>query len=774
MLQPDTHMGVLESDATACGNDACCAPTHSAADVGSCCGAEASVDLPVTDGEGLTFQIEGLDCGEEVAILKSAVGAVAGGQERLRFDVLNGRMTVMPGDVAVQAEQIRQAVASTGMSARLWTPGGPPSNEADENRRREQTRFTVASGLALIAGVVLHVWQAGSPVEAVRLLWGGEAHGAPLPATVAYGLATIFGGRFVLPKAWYAARRLRPDIHLLMMIAVIGAITIGDWFEAATVAFLFALSLALESWSVGRARRAISALLDLAPTMARVKLDDGRELETLAVDVAVGTHFVVRPGERIPLDGQVAAGSSTVDQAPITGESVPVLKETGADVFAGTVNGDGALEVESTRRAENTTLARITRLVEQSHAQRARAEQWVERFARIYTPAVIVLAVGVCLVPPLLLGGLWTDWFYRALVLLVVSCPCALVISTPVSIVAALATAARHGVLVKGGVFLELPARLRVLAFDKTGTLTRGEAEVVAVLPVDGHSETELLERAAALEIRSTHPLARAVIAHARRRGIAPGAALNIQVLGGRGVTGTYEGKPLWLGSRRFFAQRGFEVHAVNEAAKAFEAKGQTVVLIGDDEHVCGLLALADTVRPEAAAALAALRALGIDHLIMLTGDNRATAEVIAGQVGIDEVHADLLPENKLAVVERLVTRHHFVGMVGDGVNDAPAMARASLGIAMGAAGSDAAIETADVALMTDELSRLPWLIGLSRRTLRVIHQNVAVSLVVKAGFVALTVAGVATLWGAIVADMGVSLLVVANGLRLLRAGDSL
>ncbi len=492
-----------------------------------------------------------------------------------------------------------------------------------------------------------------------------------------------------------------------------------------------------------------------------------------AAETTAGTRFVVRPGERIPLDGRVTAGRSSVDQAPITGESVPVAKESGDEVFAGTINGDGALDVESTKAAEDTTLARIIRMVEEAHSRRASVEQWVEKFAAVYTPAIIVLALGIFLIPPLAAGAAWADWFYRALVLLVIACPCALVISTPVSIVAALACSAREGVLVKGGVFIERPAQLKAIAFDKTGTLTCGQPTVVSVVPLAGHTEDELIERAAALEARSAHPLARAVTAHAAVRGIETRPAGDVQVLKGRGVTGTFNGEPFWLGSHRYLAERGQTEAAIDEMAEALERDGTTVVAIGNEQHVCGLLAIADTVRPDAAAALRALHAGGIEHVVMLTGDNRATAEAIARQVGIDEVHAELLPEDKVDVVDRLVAKYGEVAMVGDGVNDAPAMARASFGIAMGAAGSDAAIETADIALMTDDLQRLPWLVSHSRRTFGIIRQNIVFALGVKAAFVVLTFVGFATLWGAIAADVGASLVVVSNALRLLKARPS-
>jgi Cd2+/Zn2+-exporting ATPase len=754
-------------------HDACCDPAAAgvaakAAETADACCSPGPAIVAKTGFQGRrAFKVRGMDCAEEVAVLKKAVGPVVGGEDRLAFDVLNGRMTIADSAAAVSDQAIAKAVGATGMSATLWD--GHAGKGQPDGHRRQQAIFTAASGAFVALGFVVHAIMAGGLSQGLALFEGHVNHTTLWPEIAAYVAAIVFGARFVAVKAWYAARNLRPDINLLMIVAMIGAAAIGEWLEGATVAFLFALSLTLESWSVGRARRAIAALLDLAPPTVRLIGAGGVERETPVAEVRPGMRFVVPGGERIALDGRVVAGASGVNQAPITGESVPVEKDEGSEVFAGSINGDGTLTVEATKAVEDTTLARIIRMVEEAHARRAPSEQWVERFARIYTPAVMILALLVFLAPPLLFGGVWSEWFYKSLVLLVIACPCALVISTPVSIVASLAASARAGALVKGGAYIELPARLAAIAMDKTGTITRGEPEVVRVIPLNDHTEAALLARAAALEARSTHPLARAVIRYAERKGVAHAPAADAQVLKGKGLTGTFQDETYWLGSHRYVVERRQETPEVTRATEALEADGKTVIVIGNARHVCGLIAVTDTIRPEARAIVADLHAAGVKKVVMLTGDNRVTAEAIAREVGIDEVGAELLPEDKVRKVEELVAKYGVVAMVGDGVNDAPALARANLGIAMGAIGSDAAIETADIALMADDISKLPWLVRHAKRTLAVIRQNIAFSLGLKAAFVVLTFAGLASLWGAIAADVGASVLVVLNALRLLR-----
>ncbi len=710
------------------------------------------------------YRVRGLDCAEEVAVLKRELGPVIGGEANLAFDVLNAKMTVAAGVPLSQAE-VQAAVARTGMTAEPWRD--EETALADEGfwERNRRTVLTAASGGLLLAGAGIHAALAGARAAFIE-----EGVARPSAVVIAFYLLSILAGVWtVLPKAWIALKRLRPDMNLLMVVAVVGAVAIGQWLEAATVAFLFALSLTLEAWSVGRARRAVAALMALSPPEARIIGADGSERKVPPDQVPVGGRFRVLPGDRIPLDGKVVDGTGGVDQSPITGESVPVQKSPGDEVFAGTINGDGSLTVESTKPSTETTLARITRMVGEAQSRRAPSEQWVETFAKYYTPAVMLLAVAFLLVPPLAFGGAWGLWFYRALVLLVIACPCALVISTPVSIVAALAAAARNGVLIKGGVYVEAPARLKAIAMDKTGTLTVGKPTVVEVVPLSEHTEQELLERVAALEAHSTHPLAHAILAYAKEKGVSVPTADEFRNLPGKGASGRVAGTVYWVGSHRYLEERGQETPDVHERLEALSKSGKAVVVVGNDRHVCGFIALADTVRPEAKRAIADLRAAGIEHVVMLTGDNRGTAEAIARETGVDEIHAELLPGDKVTKVEELVAKYGAVAMIGDGVNDAPAMGRATVALAMGAIGTDAAIETADIALMSDDLSKLPWLVRHSRRALTIIRQNIYFALGVKAVFVVLTLFGYSSMWAAVAADSGATLVVVANALRLLR-----
>ena len=739
---------------------------HDRGKSGACCGGE--VPVPSGPVSGRSFQVNGLDCAEEVAILNRVVGPEVGGEAHLAFDVINARMTVLESANAVSDDAIIKAVAGTGMSARVWDDDQAEVDRAAHLKR--QRLFTAASGGFWAAGFLWHIVQSGAS-GALGLFAGHGEAAMPLPEAGLFALAILFGVWLVAPKAWSSARRFSPDMNLLMVVAVAGAIGLGEYFEAATVAFFFSLSLYLESWSVGRARNAVSALLDLAPPTARVIRDDGSEATLPADQVATGDHLIVRGGDRIPLDGEVIEGAGAVDQAPITGESALVAKETGDSVYAGTINGEGTLTIRATKLASDTVLAKIIRMVGDAHSRRAEVEQWVTKFARIYTPAVMALAVAIAVLPPLVAGGAWGFWFYNALVLLVIACPCALVISTPVSIVAALTSSARAGVLIKGGAYVEAPGRTTALALDKTGTITMGEPEVAAVYPLGDATEGDLLRLASALEARSSHPLARAILSRATRDGIDVTAAGDTRTVPGRGLEGRMGDSTVWLGSDRFAAERGWGDRIPGDLRDRIEGAGATMVVVGDGSGVTGLLELRDRIRPDAKGIVAQLHAQGVTNIVMLTGDNDRTARAVAAEVGIDKVRAELLPENKVTAIEELVATHDVVAMIGDGVNDAPAMARAHYGIAMGAVGSDAAIETADIALMTDDIARVPWLIRHSKRTMSIIHQNIGGSLAVKAVFVVATAFGMASMWGAIAADVGVSLVVVANALRLMN-GD--
>lgn len=715
-----------------------------------------------TDDALKVFRVHGMDCAEEVAILERELAPLVGGAQNLTFDVVNKRMGVLSGRPS-EAE-LRAAVAATGMHLAPWSE---EETEGGFWRERGRTVLCWASGVLLLLGFITHGLHAGGFANALA---GSAGHALPSWVIGFYAVAVVSGAWFVAPKAAFALKRRRPDMNLLMMIAVLGAITIGEWFEAGAVSFLFALALLLESWSVGRARRAIQALVEVAPSTARVRQTDS-EVEEVAVDaVLVGSVIVVPPGERIPLDGRVETGSTSVDESSITGESVPVPKSVGSEVFAGTINGEGAIEFRSTRGASDTQMARIIQMVEQAQSRRAPSEQWVERFARYYTPAMLLVAMLLAFVPPLV-DGEWAVWFYQALVILVIACPCALVIATPVSIVAGLATAARNGVLIKGGVHLEAPARLRAIAMDKTGTLTFGRPRVERVIPLADHSERDLLGIAAALEADSTHPLASAILEEARSLDVDFKGASNLRMLPGRGAEADIDGKRFWIGSHRLMEERGIETPEAHKMAMAMEGWSHSVVVMGNDHHVCGLISITDAVRPDSKSAIRALRELGVERIIMLTGDNRRTAEAVASATGVDQAMSELLPEDKVAAVVELTGQFGFVAMVGDGVNDAPALAASSTGIAMGAIGSAAAVETADIALMSDEIGRLPWLVSHSRRTLAVIKQNIVFALGLKLAFIVLAVSGLATLWMAIAADMGASLLVIGNGLRLLRGG---
>jgi len=693
-----------------------------------------------------TFKVEGMDCHEEVAILERRLKRLSG-LESLDADVIGQRLRIKYDAAKLSTGSIAEAVAQTGM--RAWLEHEEPAPVAASAGSRLQ--LLVWSGVAFALGLIASLLHAPP-----SLLW--------IPFTVSIAL----GGIFTVQRALTSIRSGHLDINVLMVIAVAGAMVLGEWTEAASVVFLFALAQLLEARAMDRARGAIRALMDLAPADAIVRRD-GHQQRVPVDDVRVGDTILVGPGEKLPLDGRVLAGDSYVNQAPVTGESLPIEKTAGDEVFAGTINGRGALDVVVTRLRRDSTLARIIHLVERAQAQRAPSQAFVDRFARVYTPVVLTLAVVVALAPPLFLSGSWSTWFYRSLVLLVISCPCALVISTPVSIVSALAAAARKGVLIKGGAHLEKMASIRCIAFDKTGTLTHGRLRVVGVQPMAGVDPLEVVRLAASLEMRSEHPIGRAIVDYATDSGIRPISVDAFQALPGRGAEARVAGHAIVVGSHRLFEERRLCSPQMEESLDAFTERGCGSVMVAGAGTPIGVIGVADEPREAARDAVDLLRHQGVQQVILLTGDQESAAKTLAESLDLDGYRAALLPEDKVSAVQDLRRKYGALAMIGDGVNDAPALAAADVGIAMGAAGTDAALETADVALMADELLKIPYALRLSRATMRNIRANIAFSIVLKGAFLILAVTGTATLWMAVAADMGASLVVIANALRLLR-----
>ncbi|GJQ27781.1 MAG: copper-translocating P-type ATPase [Phycisphaerae bacterium] len=635
---------------------------------------------------------------------------------------------------------------------------GRDDEQASELPSRAQLLILGASGLLAFAAEIAS-WVSGREGS-----W-------PIIALSASSI--LLGGLPTIRKGLVALRTFTLNINFLMTVAVIGACAIGEWPEAAVVVFLFALAEMIEAYSLEHARNAVRALMEMSPDVASVKQPDGSWNEVPAVDVPVGSVVRVRPGERLALDGVVVAGASAINQAPITGESVPVEKAEGDQVFAGTINEAGVLEFRTTGGRDETTLARITRTVQAAQAARAPTQRFVDRFAHVYTPIVCLLALLVAVVPWLVLRQPFTPWLYKALVLLVIACPCALVISTPVTVVSGLAAAARRGILIKGGVYLEEGRKLNILALDKTGTITEGRPKLTDVHPMNGRSSDEVLRIAASLDAGSDHPVARAV-SSAWTGELLPVESFKSII--GRGVEGRINGELHFVGNHRLAEERKVCSPTIEAELARLEARGKTAIIVAGERapNVLGILAVADTPRETSVEALRDLHSLGV-RTVMLSGDNPRTAETIAKAVGIDDARGNLLPDDKIAAIGELIAVRGAgkVGMVGDGVNDAPALAKADIGFAMGAAGTDVALETADVALMKDDLRAVPEFIRLSGRTSAILTQNITISLAAKGTFFVLALVGIATLWMAVLADMGATLVVVANGLRILRHGTS-
>ncbi|WEX00699.1 heavy metal translocating P-type ATPase [Pseudomonas nitroreducens] len=692
-----------------------------------------------------SLRIEAMDCPTEERLLRDALGRVPT-VEDLDFNLMQRLLRVQHRFDSI--EPLQKLVASLGMQAEPVDENAPvPAQPA-----QQKPWWPLALAGVAAAGAEFFEWFAIGPQWLVAALAIAAILGAGLPT---------------YRKGWIALKNRNLNINALMSIAVTGAMLIGQWPEAAMVAVLFAIAELIEAKSLDRARNAIRGLLQLAPEQATVQVD-GQWQEVSAKSVALGARVRVRPGERIALDGEVLDGRSSVNQAPITGESLPVEKQAGDTLFAGTINGESALEYRVTRVADDSTLARIIHAVEEAQGSRAPTQRFVDQFSRLYTPAVFLIAIATALLPPLFFGGAWLDWVYRALVLLVIACPCALVISTPVTIVSGLSAAARLGILIKGGVFLEMGRSLSWIALDKTGTLTEGRPRQTDFTALRETAAGDVRALAASLAARSDHPVSHAVAQAAEADNIALYSVGELTALPGRGVKGEIDGRTYHLGNHRLVEELELCSKELEERLDALEQQGKTVIVLLDAQGPLALFAVADGVKETSREAVAQLHELGV-RTLMLTGDNPHTAAAIGAQVGIDEALGNLLPEDKLREVKQRQEGGKRVGMVGDGINDAPALARADIGFAMGAAGTDTAIETAGVALMDDDLRKLPSFIRLSRQTHRVLIQNITLALGIKAVFLALTLAGEGTLWMAVFADMGASLLVVFNGLRLLR-----
>ena len=713
---------------------------------------QAAGTAPLTETAGSVIsqiRIEQMDCPTEEQLIRERVGAMPA-VSGLEFNLLQRLLTVQHASNALP--EVLAAIRQLGMTPQVAGGAGAAQMHPAQPAASKPVWPLVLAAVAAVTAELLHFAQLG-PEWLVA--------GVALLAIACSGLTTY-------KKGWIALKNRTLNINALMSIAVTGAVLIGQWPEAAMVMCLFAIAELIEARSLDRARNAIRGLLDLTPERATVRQADGSWKPQLLGEIGLDAQVRVRPGERIALDGQVISGQSTVDQAPITGESLPVEKGVGDPVFAGTINQAGSLEYRVLALASDSTLARIIHAVEQAQGARAPTQRFVDRFAEVYTPLVFALALAVAVIPPLFMAGAWYDWIYRALVLLVVACPCALVISTPVTIVSGLAAAARKGILIKGGVYLEAGRRLSSIALDKTGTLTHGKPVQTDFLALQEGQDARWRMIAASLAARSDHPVSRAIAEHAAQQQTPLRSVEHLAALPGMGVRGAIEGVDYQLGNHRMVEALGLCSTALEATLDQLERAGKSVVVLCDPQQALAVFAVADTLKDSSREAIRELQALGVQTL-MLSGDNPHTAQAIATAVGIDQARGNQLPEDKLQAVEALQAQGQVVGMVGDGINDAPALARADIGFAMAAAGTDTAIETADVALMDDDLRKIPAFIRLSRQTAAILWQNIALALGIKALFLGFTLVGEASMWMAVFADMGVSLLVVFNGLRLLK-----
>ncbi len=691
------------------------------------------------------YYISGICCSTEESMLRRKLDAIVG-PEHYTYNPLTSELILRrsPGYAIVQAEVTRSGFGIRESRAIAEEESGWP-------KYRELGLIGISIVLA-VCGIVAEA-MVSTPIVSRGLLL----------------LSIVLGGWRVFVKAWHSARAFSLDMNFLMAIAVLGAIAIDKWAEGAAVIVLFGLSLVLESMSMKRTRRAVLSLMATAPPEATV-VRDGKEFVVPSATIQVGETILIRPGERVPLDGKVTSGRSTIDQSAISGESMPVLKEEGDVVFAGSVNERGALRVRVSKVADDSMLARIVHLVEQAQQKKAPVQMFVERFARIYTPAVVLLAVLTALLPPFLLQESFSSWFYKALTLLVIACPCALVISTPVTIVSAITRAARMGLLVKGGRQLEVLSKVKAVAFDKTGTLTEGKPRVTDIVALNSMGREEILRLAAALELHSEHHVASAILTEAAIASVQHGdvSVERFESVPGRGIEGVIDGNRYFLGNLEFSEEKGFCSPRVRSELHSLTKEGKTAIVFGKEGEAIAVLGLRDTARGESAAVVERLRKAGVEHMVIISGDRHESVSNVAREVGLAHTLSAQLPEQKLRAIEDLRKRYGVVAMVGDGVNDAPALAASSVGIAMGVSGTDAALESADVVLMSDDIGKVSTLLQLSSKAMAVVRQNIAFALTIKAVFLILSYAGLATLWMAVLADDGAAVVVILNGLRLL------
>lgn len=689
--------------------------------------------------------IDGMDCQDEVSIIEKKLKSI-NGIKNFEIYLATQRIRVVCDSSLVSIQQIIRCIAETGLRASVV------------RKRMSKTKWWMEKRIIALSICGIFTLTAFVLEKAG---WEG------MITIILHSIAIVIGGYYPAKMAFNALKTLTLNIRTLMVTGAIGAVTLGLWEEASMLVFIYLLGDVLEIYTVNKSRGAVRMLMELAPKEALVRRN-GKEIILPVEEIIVSDRIIIRPGEKIPLDGKVVEGASSVDQSPITGESIPVEKRTGNDIFAGTLNQRGVLEVSVTKLSKDTTIAKIIHLVEEAQTRKSSYQRFGETFGKYYTPAMFLLAFIVAVIPAIIWGG-FSYWFYRGLVVLVVSCSCGIALSIPVATVAAIGNAARHGVLIKGGAYLEMASKLKAIAFDKTGTITIGKPTITDIIPLNNYTEDLILRLAASIENRSEHPLGETIVRLSKERGLNLQDVEMFESITGMGARGIIEANEYLIGSKRLFSQCSIPVKGVSVQISEFESQGKTVILLGTKKEVMGIIAIADRIRAETKNVIQMLKHVGIEKVIMLTGDNEGTATAIAREANIDEYHAGLLPEDKVEMVKKLKERHRFVSMVGDGVNDAPAMAESDAGIAMGAAGTDIAIETSDFVLMSDDITKIPYVIRLSRRTMSNIRQNITVSLLIIAFLVPVAVLGwIGLVPGLLINEVG-GLIVITNGLRLLR-----